>query len=147
MITIKEFHGYIVDNLVFIPNYCDRYQHDKASSTTFVESTVNYVVSKRFVKKQQMHWTQHGAHLLRQTRVEVLNDDLRETFCHWYPEIKSEEQAALKAARQHGSASPRFVPLSSNSSSYTRREAIPWDGSFGNMSTQSRLSTISRRRQ
>src|SRR5882762_6720744 len=29
-----------------------------------VESTVNYVVSKRMVKKQQMRWSQRGAHLL-----------------------------------------------------------------------------------
>jgi hypothetical protein len=48
-------------------------------TTAFVESTVNYVVSKRFVKKQQMRWTQRGAHQLLQTRVQVLNDELRGT--------------------------------------------------------------------
>lgn len=36
------------------------------------------VVSKRFVKKQQMRLTRHGAHLLLQTRAQVLNDDLRD---------------------------------------------------------------------
>jgi hypothetical protein len=36
-----------------------------------VESTVNQVVSKRFVKKQQMQWTPRGAHLLLQTRPSV----------------------------------------------------------------------------
>ncbi len=29
----------------------------KTISTAFVESTINYVVSWRFVKQQQMHWT------------------------------------------------------------------------------------------
>ena len=51
---------------------------------------MNYVVSKRFVKKQQMRWTQRGEHLLLQTRTQVLNNDLRETFCRWYPGMKSD---------------------------------------------------------
>ena len=42
--------------------------HGETISTTFVESSVNYVVSKRFVKKQQMRWTRQGARLLLQTR-------------------------------------------------------------------------------
>jgi hypothetical protein len=32
-----------------------------------VESTINQVVSRRFVKKQQMAWTLRGTHLLLQT--------------------------------------------------------------------------------
>jgi len=46
---------------------------------------VNQVVSKRMVKKQQMRWTESGAHNLLQVRTKVLNDQLRETFVHWYP--------------------------------------------------------------
>jgi hypothetical protein len=56
------------------------------------------VVSKRFVKKQQMRWTQRGAHLLLQTRVQVLNDNLRKTFSRWFPCMRSDEQKELKAA-------------------------------------------------
>jgi len=56
------------------------------------------LVSKRFVKNQQMRWTQRGGYLLLKTRGQVLNDDLRETFCRWFPGMKSEEKAALKAA-------------------------------------------------
>lgn len=96
--AVKEFRSYIEANQAFIPNYGDRYRHDETISTAFVESTVNYVVSKRFVKKQQMRWTQRGAHLLLQTRVQVLNEELRETFCQWFPGMKSEEQTVLKAA-------------------------------------------------
>jgi hypothetical protein len=32
------------------------------------------------LKKQQMRWTQCGAYLLLQTRVQVLNDDFRENL-------------------------------------------------------------------
>jgi hypothetical protein len=45
----------------------------KAVSIGFAESAVNQVVSKRFVKKQQMRWTEAGAHLLLQVRTQVLN--------------------------------------------------------------------------
>ena len=51
-----------------------------------------------FVKKQQMRWTQRGAHLLLQTRVQVLNEDLRNTFCRWFPGMKADQQVELKAA-------------------------------------------------
>ena len=59
----------------------------EAISTAFVESTINQVVSKRFVKKQQMQWTPRGAHLLLQTRTKVLNDDLEDVFRGWYPQF------------------------------------------------------------
>ncbi len=95
--AVREFRSYIEANEAFIPNYGDRYRHDETISTAFVESTVNYVVSKRFVKKQQMRWTQRGAHLLLQTRVQVLNGDLKGTFGRWFPGMKTEEQPKLKA--------------------------------------------------
>jgi hypothetical protein len=50
-----------------------------------VESAVNQVVSRRFVKKQPMRWTPAGAHLLLQIRVQVLNGDWRSTLSHRYP--------------------------------------------------------------
>ncbi|MCR4297693.1 MAG: ISKra4 family transposase, partial [Gallionella sp.] len=96
--AVREFRSYIEANQAFIPNYGDRYRHDETISTAFVESTVNYVISKRFVKKQQMRWSQRGAHLLLQTRVQVLNDDLRKTFCRWFPGMREDEPPALKKA-------------------------------------------------
>jgi hypothetical protein len=95
---VREFRGYIVANQAFIPNYGDRYRHDEPISTAFVESTVNYVVSKRCVKKQQMRWTQRGAHLLLQTRTQVLNDDLRNTFGRWFRGMRAEAQVEWKEA-------------------------------------------------
>ena len=53
-----------------------------------LRAVFNQVISKRFVKKQSMQWTQRGAHLLLQTRTRVLNDDLEGTFREWYPHFR-----------------------------------------------------------
>ena len=81
-----------------MPDYGDRYGQKDTTSTAFVESKVNYVVSKRFVKKQQMRSTQRGAHLLLQTRVQVLNGDLRKSFCRWFLKMKSDQTNSTKTA-------------------------------------------------
>ena len=66
--AVREFGTYITANRPFIPNYGDRYRHGETISTAFVESAINQVLSKRFVKKQQMRWTDRGAHLLLQVQ-------------------------------------------------------------------------------
>jgi hypothetical protein len=96
--AVSEFEGYILANACFIPNYGDRYRHGEAISTGFVESTINQVVSKRFVKKQQMRWSPKGTHLLLQVRTKVLNEELRETFNDWYPGSEKNPEAAKMAA-------------------------------------------------
>jgi hypothetical protein len=73
--AVREFGTYITANRTFIPNYGDHYRHGETISTGFVESAINQVVSKRMVKKQQMRWTDCGAHLLLQVRTRVLNKD------------------------------------------------------------------------
>ncbi|SRR5712692_6437830 len=91
--TVQTFHTYIVNNRGFIPNYGERYRCGEIISTGFVESTVNYVLSKRFVKRQSMQWTKRGAHLLLQTRVKTLNNELPSTFRRWYPDFPLENTA------------------------------------------------------
>ncbi len=91
--AMEEFRTYIEKNRSFIPNYGERYRCGETISTAFVESTVNSVISKRFVKRQSMQWTKHGAHLLLQTRVKTLNNELSLTFRHWYPDFQVEETA------------------------------------------------------
>src|SRR6516165_9370894 len=91
---IAEFETYIRNNQESIPNYGERYRQGETISTAFVESTINQVVSRRFVKKQQMHWTLRGAHLLLQTRTKVLNDELEEVFRRWYPLFRVQAKAA-----------------------------------------------------
>ncbi|MHC4534848.1 MAG: ISKra4 family transposase [Planctomycetota bacterium] len=95
---LSEFQTYIAQNRSFIPNYGERYHYGDKISTGFAESTVNQVVSKRMVKKQQMRWTKKGAHLLLQVRTQVLNDDWRKTFCRWYPAMKTTEEEIQIAA-------------------------------------------------
>ena len=85
---LAEFEIYIKNNFQFIPNFGERWRQGERISTAFVESTINQVVSRRFVKKQQMQWTLRGAHLLLQTRTKVLNDELEEVFRRWYPRFR-----------------------------------------------------------
>ena len=59
-----------------------------------MESTINQVVSRRFVKKQQMQWTLKGAHLLLQTRTKVLNNELEDVFRCWFPRFRPKAQKA-----------------------------------------------------
>jgi hypothetical protein len=61
---LREFDTYIRNNQDYIPNYGERYRNGERIATSFVESTVNQLVSKRMVKRQQMQWTERGAHLL-----------------------------------------------------------------------------------
>ncbi|MCE3239307.1 MAG: hypothetical protein K0R24_2288 [Gammaproteobacteria bacterium] len=71
--TICEFYEYIKVNVPFIPNYSERYNHGEEVSSAVAESTVNEVISRRMAKKQQMRWTQKGAHSLLQVRIKTLN--------------------------------------------------------------------------
>ena len=82
---LNEFAGYIRANTAWIPNYGERHRCGEAISSAFVESTVNQVVSKRMVKKQQMRWSPTGAQLFLQVRTQVLNNDLTTHFKRWYP--------------------------------------------------------------
>ena len=86
--SVTEFETYVQNNHAFIPNFGECYRQGDRISTAFVESTVNQVISKRFVKKQQMQWTPEGAHLLLQTRTRVLNGDLDAIFRDWYPQFR-----------------------------------------------------------
>ena len=52
--SVSEFQTYIENNREFIPNFGERYRQGETITTSFVESTINQVVSRRFVKKQQM---------------------------------------------------------------------------------------------
>jgi len=97
---LSEFEKYIGNNREFIPNFGERRRQGETISTAFVESTINQVVSRRFVKKQQMQWTLRGAHLLLQTRTKVLNEELDDAFRRWYPKFRpqSETQKAQRKA-------------------------------------------------
>ena len=88
---VRELATYITNNARTIVNYGERYRNGERISTGFVESTINHVVSRRMVKKQQMQWTPEGAHLLLQVRTQVLNGDWEDTFRAWYPRFQPVE--------------------------------------------------------
>ena len=51
---VAEFETYIRNNRDFIPNFGERRLQGETIGTAFVESTINPVVSRRLLKKQQM---------------------------------------------------------------------------------------------
>ena len=95
--ALEEFGTYIENNASGIVNYGERYRCGERISTGFVESTINQLVAKRFVKKQQMRWTPRGAHLLLQIRVQALNGDLHGVFERWYPGLSRKHSQPLAA--------------------------------------------------
>ncbi len=68
---------YVRSNRAAMVNYGTRYQAGLRVATTLAESAVNSLVGKRMVKKQQMRWSLHGAHMLMQVRTADLNGELR----------------------------------------------------------------------
>ena len=83
--TLNELYNYLESNRDLIPDYGDRRRHGEAISSSIAESAVNQVISRRFVKKQQMRWQPETAHLLLQVRTRTLNGRLRDTFQRWWP--------------------------------------------------------------
>ena len=94
--AVEEFHTYIANNQTFIPNYGERYRQGDRISSGFVESAVNYVVAKRFTKRQQMQWSPKGAHLLLQMRTRVLNGELEQIFRDWHPGFRAANDEKIK---------------------------------------------------
>jgi len=85
---LEKLAGYISANRAFIPNYGERRRARKIISTAFAESTVNQVISWRFVKKKQMRWSERGSHNVLQIRTRVINDELRPVMQGWYPGLR-----------------------------------------------------------
>jgi hypothetical protein len=95
---LSEFCTYIDRNSEQIPNYGERHRCGEPISTATAEATVNQVISRRMVKKQQMRWSPRGAHLLLQVRTRVLNNDLVGDFARWYPGLAGPAQPLDVAA-------------------------------------------------
>ena len=95
--ALDEFGTYIDSNAGAIVNYGERYRCGERISTGFVESTINQLLAKRFVKKQQMRWTPRGAHLVLQIRANVLNGDVGTAFQRWHPGLARTAEASRAA--------------------------------------------------
>jgi hypothetical protein len=133
---LAEFRGYVKANGAWIPHYGERHRCGEAILSAFVESTVNQVVSKRMVKKQQMRWSPRGAHLLLQVRTRVLNDDLAGDFRRWYPGLTEPTAAepvtiAASSARSRSLLVPKREYECPNTRSQARRPTFRSRRSFG----------------
>lgn len=95
---IGELESYIRQNAHLIVDYSERYRYGEAISTGFVESTVNYVVAKRFAKKQQMQWSKAGAHQMLVVRTKVLNDEWENEFRKQYPLFRAQPGGGMPMA-------------------------------------------------
>ena len=73
--NLRRLYFYIENNAGTLVNYRMRYHKGLPISSSIAESAVNLVVSHRMAKKQQMRWTDEGAHCLAQVRVAVLNKE------------------------------------------------------------------------
>ena len=74
--NLRRLYFYIDNNAGTLVNYGARYRKGLPISSSIAESAVNQVVSHRMAKKQQMRWTDAGAHCLAQVRVADLNGEL-----------------------------------------------------------------------
>jgi hypothetical protein len=93
-INLHKAADYVRDNPGLV-NYARRHRRGLPISSAIAESAVNEVVSHRMAKKQQMRWSDEGAHLLAQVRVKVLNDELvpRSRPTPWRPTTPSHDPA------------------------------------------------------
>ena len=77
---LDELRVYLRRNGHLIPSYNERRLAGEPISSATAEATVNSVIAKRMVKKQQMRWTPTGAHRLIQVRTRTLDGTLEQAL-------------------------------------------------------------------
>jgi hypothetical protein len=82
---LLNLRTYIEQNRGSITNYGARYREGRRIASTAAEASVNNLVARRMVKKQQMRWSERGANLLLQVRVALANCDLAERLAYRPP--------------------------------------------------------------
>jgi hypothetical protein len=74
--SVCRAYAYVESNVGLLVNYGARYRKGLPIASSIAESAVNQVVSVRMAKKQQMRWTDEGAHVVELVRVADLNGEL-----------------------------------------------------------------------
>ncbi len=108
--NLRRLYFYIENNAATLVNYGARYHKGLPISSSIAESAVKQIVSHRMAKKQQMCWTDDGAHCLAQVRVAVLNDEF--SLKRLAELATFHALTRLKRARPRDFALPRFGSLS-----------------------------------
>ncbi|MDQ6680541.1 MAG: hypothetical protein M3Y67_06200 [Pseudomonadota bacterium] len=74
--NLRRLYCYVDNNAGTLVSYGARYRKGLPISSSIAESAVNQVVSHRMAKKQQVRWTDEGAHCLALVRVADINGEL-----------------------------------------------------------------------
>lgn len=91
---LEQLYGYIERNRRSVVDYGARHRAGRRIATSLAEASVNAVVAKRFVKKQQMRWSFGGADLLLQVRTAVIDGELRERMHYEPPPSRHDQRLA-----------------------------------------------------
>lgn len=91
---LEKLNTYIGRNSRSVINYAERHRAGRRIATSPPEASVNSLVAKRFVKKQQMRWSRTGAHYLLKVRAAMLNGDLPERTLYFPPETEGSPYVA-----------------------------------------------------
>ena len=125
--NLRRLYFYIDNNAGTLVNYGARYRKGLPISSSIAESAVNQVVSHRMAKKQQMRWTDEGAHCLAQVRVADSTPNSRcSDWPHWQ---RCRARTRRMRAKLHDSTSHGLVhsPSSETEVDHIRR-AFPGHG-------------------
>jgi hypothetical protein len=95
---LLDLRHYLYRNERFLGDYARRHRAGLPISSGTAESTVNSVISKRFVKKQQMSWSPAGANALLQIRCAVLNGRYWQRFQKRDSPVDAANEAAILLA-------------------------------------------------
>lgn len=91
---LRTLETYIRRNQGSVVNYGARHRSGARIATSPAEATVNRLVAKRFVKKQQMRWSRSGAHYLLKVRAAVLNGNLSDCTRYNPPQFSANGKPA-----------------------------------------------------
>ena len=94
---LDELAGYLDRNQDMIPNYAESQLAGEPISSAPAEATVNLVIAKRMVKKQQMRWSPTGAHHMLQVRTRVLDRQLDRDINRWHPPTAIPSETSIAA--------------------------------------------------
>ncbi len=96
---LRDLIAYLEANQSTLVNYCARYQRGEPISTAFAESTINEIVAKRMIKKQQMRWNRWTVQPFLDVRVAVLDGTLEGLFRKLYSSFRTANDSdAISAA-------------------------------------------------
>jgi hypothetical protein len=87
--ALRDLVLYLKFNRDSLPSYRKRYRADPPIPTGWVESTVNEIIAKRMVKKEQMRWNQFTIQPFLTGREHVLNVTLEQAFSTWHTGCRS----------------------------------------------------------